>query len=237
MLLALSSHGFESLLIHILLLLGVGGIGFTWWLWKNKRIYRSFKRALETQDAPALEDLLRVHHKDLSNKENDALVSVFEYMIQHDSKWAFKVFFKHMEAATWQQFYVSDIEIFGPLSEAIRCENADVLTMFLQYGMTAEVEPVSPWLTAISEGNVAAARILDEYGASGVTEEQQTNAPSIAEILDDEAWESRPERFIALVEYLSGRGIPVPEAASLCAELFRENLSHAGDDRKHHDIS
>lgn len=52
MLIAHSSHGFESLLIHILLLLGVGGIGFTWWLWKNKRIFRSFKRALQRESEP-----------------------------------------------------------------------------------------------------------------------------------------------------------------------------------------
>ncbi len=186
-------------------------VALLWYIWKNKRVVTSLKRAVDAENTAEFDALIRKHRKALSNEEHYAFSDVFDYLIERNSLACMRVLFNHDDALSWQRLYMKQLSVYGPLWETINFGSLDMLRLLLEQGMKAEEERVSPWLWAVSCGLVDAARLLDEFGASTISPAQQQADISLEdELLDVESWQNDHERFIATVDYLKERGYPLP---------------------------
>lgn len=203
----------------VILLLG----GILGWWWKDKRIVTPMKRAIDSENTTVFEALVRKHHKALCHEDNLTFVTVFDYLVEHNSLPCMRVLLSCDAALSWQRVYLKQDSVTeGPLWETINFGSVEMLSLLLEQGMQAEPERISPWLWAVSCGLVEHARLLDAFGANTITPEQQSKEKTLEEeLLDEESWENDRQNYIATIDYLVERRYPVPEAALSRAEQWR----------------
>ena len=191
-----------KLIVKVGLVLAGLALCFLWYHIKFSLIGRRITGAIERNDVSGLRILLQRYRKYLVEDDCDVLVAFLMVAAMNDSSACMKELLAMGDAAQMQKKAIEDEEA-ELLNLCVQHGSPEVLREMLAAGMKAEVETESPWLRCFVYGSVEKARVLAEYGADKVTEEQMEeehgNTPLHAVVY---GWFYDPKSSGVMLDYL-----------------------------------
>lgn len=177
-------------------------VSFAWaWVKYTKRT-KKMVAAIEAGNAELLRVEVKKLRSELQEDDFEMLTPFLELAVIQNQPECMKVLLELGDAARLQ-LRTKEEEDADLLSLAVEQSSPEMLRLLLSAGMKPAVEDVSPWMRCCLKGDVASARVLAEFGADVLTEEQKEEncglSPLHAVVY---GWYYNPKEAAAMVHYL-----------------------------------